>query len=130
MQCPKCGGTEFWDNRHSKKNPNGPDYRCKREQCGGAIWLTPKGSTPAPTAPASTPAAARPGRDEHSPYSAGALDDRDVELMGQCLTAGMELILCAITDLDRRAPGNDIAFTSDNICSVAAGLFIQTRRRQ
>jgi len=38
MECPKCGG-EMWDNRVSKKNPKGPDYKCKDKTCGEAIWL-------------------------------------------------------------------------------------------
>jgi hypothetical protein len=130
MQCPKCKGTEFWDNRTSKKNPNGPDYRCKERDCGGAIWLTPKGGAPA-ASPAAPPvqAAPRPGRQEAAPSAAAAVDDRDIETMRDCLAAGIELTLSAIRDLDIRAPGNDIAFTSDNICSIAAGLFIQTTRK-
>ena len=38
--CPQCGG-EMWDNRGDKKNPRGPDFKCKDPDCGKAIWLTP-----------------------------------------------------------------------------------------
>ena len=38
MECPKCGG-EMWDNRVNKKNPKGPDYKCKDKGCNEAIWL-------------------------------------------------------------------------------------------
>jgi hypothetical protein len=30
--CPACGG-EMWDNRKGKKNPKGPDFRCKDKEC-------------------------------------------------------------------------------------------------
>lgn len=40
MLCEKCG-TECWDNRITKKNPKGPDYKCKNPDCAHAIWLTP-----------------------------------------------------------------------------------------
>jgi len=29
----------MWDNRGNKKNPKGPDYKCKNRECGHAIWL-------------------------------------------------------------------------------------------
>lgn len=32
MQCPVCQ-QPMWDNRAKKKNPKGPDYRCKDETC-------------------------------------------------------------------------------------------------
>lgn len=37
MECPKCSGP-MWDNRETKKNPRQPDYKCKNQSCGGAIW--------------------------------------------------------------------------------------------
>jgi len=36
--CPKCGGT-MWDNRTNKKNPKGPDLKCKAKGCEHPIWL-------------------------------------------------------------------------------------------
>jgi len=38
IACPKCGGA-MWDNRLNKKNPKGPDLKCKDKECGNAIWL-------------------------------------------------------------------------------------------
>jgi hypothetical protein len=38
--CPDCGG-EMWDNRTTKKNPRGPDLKCKDPECAKAVWLTP-----------------------------------------------------------------------------------------
>lgn len=52
MNCPQCGG-EMWDNTVNKKNPKGPDYKCKDKACAHAIWLdkkTAKGSAPAKSA--------------------------------------------------------------------------------
>jgi hypothetical protein len=42
MQCEKCGG-EMWDNTVNKKNPKGPDYKCKDTECGHAVWLPKPG---------------------------------------------------------------------------------------
>jgi hypothetical protein len=36
-ECPNCRGAMF-DNRHDKRNPKAPDYRCKSRSCDGAIW--------------------------------------------------------------------------------------------
>lgn len=41
-KCPHCGGA-LWDNRDSKRTPKSPDYRCKDQDCGTAIWLKPGG---------------------------------------------------------------------------------------
>lgn len=38
--CEQCGG-EMYDNRQDKKTPRSPDYRCKDQDCGHAVWLTP-----------------------------------------------------------------------------------------
>lgn len=51
MQCPQCS-SEMWDNRENKKNPKGPDYKCKDKACGHAIWLNAKKPATAARAPA------------------------------------------------------------------------------
>jgi len=38
IPCPKCNGA-MWDNRKDKKNPKGPDLKCKSKECDNAIWL-------------------------------------------------------------------------------------------
>ena len=40
VRCPLCGGAT-WDNRFTKRNPKGPDYKCKT--CHAAGWLQPTG---------------------------------------------------------------------------------------
>jgi hypothetical protein len=35
--CPKCGG-RMWDNRHTKRNPKAPDFRCRDRGCDGVVW--------------------------------------------------------------------------------------------
>lgn len=40
--CEYCGGA-VWDNRKNKKNPKGPDFKCKDSECGGAAWLNKEG---------------------------------------------------------------------------------------
>ena len=37
MLCPKCQ-SECWDNRQKKTNPKAPDFKCKNQDCGYAIW--------------------------------------------------------------------------------------------
>jgi hypothetical protein len=41
--CPKCGGTEFWDNRPKKTageyKSNAPDGKCKNQNCKNGVWL-------------------------------------------------------------------------------------------
>lgn len=37
-KCEKCGGA-VWDNRANKKNPKGPDFKCKDTGCAEAYWL-------------------------------------------------------------------------------------------
>lgn len=39
--CPKCG-SEMWDNRGKKTNPKAPDFKCKNQDCGHAIWPAKK----------------------------------------------------------------------------------------
>lgn len=29
----------MWDNTASKRNPKAPDFRCKNQSCGKAVWL-------------------------------------------------------------------------------------------
>jgi hypothetical protein len=41
--CKECGG-DIWDNRGNKKNPKGPDWKCKEASCGAAAWLNKDGS--------------------------------------------------------------------------------------
>jgi hypothetical protein len=40
--CPKCNKSPMWDNRKDKKNPKGPDFKCKDKDCGHPIWLDRK----------------------------------------------------------------------------------------
>lgn len=63
VKCPKCGGP-VWDERPDKKNPRGPDFRCKDKTCldekgyKTSIWekdlvkagLAPRATAPAPVA--------------------------------------------------------------------------------
>lgn len=43
VPCGICGGPT-WDNRENKRNPRGPDFKCKdRDSCGAASWLDEDG---------------------------------------------------------------------------------------
>jgi len=56
VACPKCGG-EMYDNRGpNKKNPKGPDFKCKayKEGCEGVIW-PPRSGVPKATPPKPAP---------------------------------------------------------------------------
>ena len=39
--CAGCGGTDFWDNRQTKKGRQ-PDGKCKNRTCNKGIWLDSK----------------------------------------------------------------------------------------
>ena len=51
MQCPKCNG-DMYDNTVNKKNPKGPDYKCKNKDCkdekgyGTGVWVKKAGAPP------------------------------------------------------------------------------------
>ena len=98
MTCPQCGG-EMWDNTApgAKKNPKGPDYKCKDKDCAHAVWL-PKGTKPA--AKAATPAV--------KPAPTGAIDWSQVQrdYTAVIYTAAHALakgLGCAVTDVDQQA---------------------------
>lgn len=46
--CPECSGP-MWDNRENKRNPKGPDYKCKDRDCGKAIWIPKPTTEPSPS---------------------------------------------------------------------------------
>jgi hypothetical protein len=41
--CDFCGG-DTWDNTENKRNPKGPDYKCKARNCGAAAWVQEDGT--------------------------------------------------------------------------------------
>lgn len=47
-ECPKCHGTDFYDNRPKKADgsykANAPDFKCRAQGCGNGVWLKKKGS--------------------------------------------------------------------------------------
>ena len=61
--CPKCGD-DMWDNMENKKNPKGPDFKCKTKDCAVALWIyTPKEGSkniPGKSRPAATMAEIKP----------------------------------------------------------------------
>ena len=38
-KCDYCGGAVY-DNRENKRNPKGPDFKCKDKTCGAAAWIS------------------------------------------------------------------------------------------
>lgn len=38
VRCDKCGGPT-WDNRKTKTNAKGPDFRCKEKTCNRVAWF-------------------------------------------------------------------------------------------
>lgn len=141
--CPTCGGSKMFDNRESKKNPAAPDFKCASPECSGVIW-PPRGAKK----PAGAKTVATQGRNmgphvpglddgDPGPYEqvvaqhtqprgkATTIHPDDVKLVAECLEAGVRAIGYTKQFL---TPADDIAFTSDNICSIASTLFIETRR--
>lgn len=63
MECPNCGGA-MWDNRATKTNPKGPDFRCKSPDCidpatgrQSAVWIKQMARPAAPVRPVARPVA-------------------------------------------------------------------------
>lgn len=150
LQCPKCGSPELWDNRSTKRNPKAPDFKCKRRDCDGAVWMDRQadpvrhspfqdiqGAQSAQSAPPPTIVShAGPGLEPvpivapempRSPKDV-VIDPGDVRLMGSCLAQAALLLIQEMRHLDVAIPGNDVVFHMDNICSVASTLFIETRK--
>lgn len=64
--CPKCGGTDHWDNRGTKPSPRHPDFKCKNRNCGEGVWLD--------SVPQTAPTSAPPSWDE---FPAALEDEED-----------------------------------------------------
>lgn len=143
-ECPVCGGAKMYDNRESKQNPTAPDFKCATAGCTGAIWPPRNGARkPAPATKAAPQGRDMgpyvPGLDEGDPGvyqqvvtqhaeprgKATTIHSDDVKLLAECLEAGVRAVGYARKFL---TPADDIVFTSDNVCSLSAILFIETRR--
>ena len=107
--CGKCGGP-VWDNRVDKKNPKGPDLKCKDANCGWVQWPPKGGSAPAPAyQPPAVSAAPRPV----GPTALGTVIEQIGGEYAECLTrASMIAQSHGITD-------------HQAIVAMAATLFIQ-----
>ena len=103
--CQKCGKSPVWDNRRNKKNPKGPDFKCKDPECAEAFWLKepdePKAQKPTPTR-------------SHSQITVGQLADKMDEAYKALELAGFGVDLITIdvtfkmafTELKGRNPGD------------------------
>lgn len=142
IACPKCGG-RMWDNRLTKTNPKAPDFKCRNGKfCDGVRWpeeggrngpsaslglgpyrepqVAPGGPDPLAPAPAQEAAIVpTPGR------RAVTVSIEDIKLLAECIEAGVRASVYGTSLLPK---DSDIVFTGDNICSLAAILFIETRK--
>jgi hypothetical protein len=118
VRCPKCQGP-VWDERPNKKNPKGPDFKCKDQNCKDdkgyktGIWERDlaKAQTPAPAANVKQPL---PWEQEH----AHELLDKMFNVYDACLDHAHE----AAT----RRFGNDVTDTA--VAAMAATLYIDARK--
>ena len=64
----------MWDNRHSKRTPKAPDFKCRDRSCDGEVW-PPRDGKPgrAPVAPVTVPA-----EPEELTLDSGPLGDDDI----------------------------------------------------
>lgn len=53
MQCPQCN-SEMYDNQGKKRSAKSPDFKCKNQSCGHAIWLDSKKGQSAPVGSVAT----------------------------------------------------------------------------
>ena len=81
--CPKCQGP-MWDNREGKRNPKAPDFKCKDRACGGVIW-PPRGTAPAPGAPAAATGGSAPRQAPASGAAGGTAPRGGVDANGMPL---------------------------------------------
>jgi hypothetical protein len=109
--CEKCGGP-VWDNRKNKKNPKGPDFKCKDATCATAYWLKDLfvDGEPEETvkAPAKKPAAT-PRSVFAIPEMVEKMDEAYLALTEKFGTGLVSLDTCfklAFTELKGRNPGD------------------------
>lgn len=109
-ECPECGA-EVWDNRGKKKNPKGPDFKCK-QNTEHAFWL-PKQAFPEKV---DRPKFAKPAPEPSAPQpAAGSRDDDLIALYWSSFDEVLRgLKERKLTDL----PGKEIA-------AMTAALYIQ-----
>lgn len=112
-ECQKCGGP-VWDNRANKKNPKGPDYKCKDKNCNEAFWFDS-----APLAKANAPkqqanGAPKPGGQKWTWQELSTTYERSLKL--------------AEKHMEQLGKRTKIAVTTDNIISAAATIFIAVSR--
>lgn len=151
MQCPECG-SDMWDNRESKRSPKAPDYKCKDKSCPGVVW-PPRQGGKAQAAPKAQyvprdlgpyvpilddgdpgPWAAEPAQGI-APAPVGRatpivpenkIADADIDLMIDALKGAIYSLKSA-TPLAAEHLG--VTFDGAQICSVAATLYIQSKKR-
>jgi hypothetical protein len=109
-KCERCQSA-VWDNRTNKKNPKGPDFKCKNPDCGEAFWLAKEKT--APRAGTSVPKPGKPVMTWH-----------DLQVIyGKCLDI-------AVLETAKIAKAHTkLALPSwDNVMAGSATLFIQAVR--
>lgn len=97
MNCPQCGG-EMWDNTApgAKKNPKGPDFKCKDKICAHAMWL--------PKAKAATPVASKATVQAPPSTVNWSQVGRDYYAAAYCAAHGLAKAMgCELKDLDQSA---------------------------
>ena len=116
-QCSVCGGA-LWDNRGRKKNPKGPDWTCKNEDCKDdngykqGFWLKRHGNGQAGNArPGGGSAAAAPK------WSWGSLS----KTYHRCLEIATREVRAA-------AEVYKVGFTTADVLQATATLFIAASR--
>lgn len=133
VRCPKCNGP-VWDERPTKKNPKGPNFRCKDKTCldekgyKTSIWerdLVKQGAAPRAAAPA--PAAKQP-------YSVGGpipgVDDEHPALPHEKLDrmfALYDLCVAHAHKVAKREFGADVTDTA--VAAMSATLYIQANQK-
>lgn len=126
VRCPKCQGP-VWDERPNKKNPKGPDFKCKDQNCKDdkgyktGIWERDlaKAQTPPPAANVKQPLS-----------SGGPLPwEKDDAMPHEKLDhqfAVYDLCLDHAHAAAKKRFGNDV--TDEAVATMAAVLYIQAAK--
>lgn len=124
--CVKCG-SGVYDNRADKKNPKGPDFKCKSRSCGEGYWLAKgRGHAPVKT---TAPAQAEWERDQAASEQRFAdtvnepTTDTDLtKLYDRCFAHALDLAANAV-----KVCGRDTVITLEGVSAIAATLFISQK---
>ena len=128
-ECPKCGGSEFYDNRaeNAERVARGekarPNFKCKNRSCDYAQWPPKQANGRPPVQQAPKPQAAPSAYVGDLPGDAGAVDFQSLcKRYAECVGYVVNQIVPALT-------AKDIGVDPATVSSMAAAIWIERNKR-